>query len=216
MIDPSNFEKLNVADACSIWNVLASRILHGAARSAQISFCITAFVRYECLHKPSRAWPERPELQNRLRREIQSGAVMACPIDVEDLQEVAVLEARQRLSKGEISSIVFSKKSQQAFMTDDKKAAILARTILPGHKVQSTPHLLAWLIFTARLQDSDKDAIVAELTSLSRNLNPHLEDAYREALRCRLMTQQPAGAAVPVQGKVASPEHVTKTECPHP
>jgi hypothetical protein len=127
------------------------------------------------------------------------------PIDVEDLQEVAVLEARRRLSKGEISSIVFSKKSLQAFMTDDKKAAILARTILPGHRVQSTPHLLAWLIFTARLQDSDKDAIVAELTSLSRNLNPHLEEAYREALRCRLMAQQPAGAVVPVQAKVASP-----------
>jgi len=206
MVDPSKFEKLNVADACSIWNVLASRILHSAARSAQISFCITAFVQYECLHKPSRAWPERPELQNRLRREIQSGAVMACPIDVEDLQEVAVLEARRRLSKGEISSIVFAKKSEQAFMTDDKKAAVLARAILPGHKVQNTPHLLAWLIFAARLQDSDKDAIVAEMTSLNRNLNPHLEDAYREALRCRLMAQQPAeGAPVPAQAIAASP-----------
>jgi predicted nucleic acid-binding protein len=197
MIDPSKFEKLNVADTCSIWNVLASRVLHGAAKSVQVSFCLTEFVRYECLLKPGRDWPERPELQNRLRREIQTGSVMPCRIEIEDLQDVGILESRKRVSKGELSSIVFAKKSQQAFMTDDKKAANLARTIVPTDKVQSTPHLLAWLFYTGRLQDSDKDLIVSELTGLSRNLQPHLDNAYFEALRCRLMTQTSQGAVVP-------------------
>jgi hypothetical protein len=197
MIDPSKFEKLNVADTCSVWNVLASRVLHGAAKSAQVSFCITEFVRYECLVKPGLMWAERSELQNRLRREIQTGAVMPCRIELEDLQDVGILESRKRVSKGELSSIVFAKKSPQAFMTDDRKAAILARTILPTPKVQSTPHMQAWLFFTGRLQDSDKDLILTELAGLNRNLQPHLNIAYLEALRCRLMTQTSQTTNVP-------------------
>jgi predicted nucleic acid-binding protein len=198
MIDPSKFEKLNVADTCSIWNVLASRLLHGAAKSAQVSFCLTEFVRYECLVKPGQARPERLELQNRLKREIQAGSMKPCRIEIEDLQDVAVLESRRRVSKGELSSIVFAKKSQQAFMTDDRKAANLARTIVATDKVQSTPQLLAWLFYIGRLQDSDKDAITSELIALSRNLQPHLDNAYVEALRCRLMSHTSQGAvAVP-------------------
>ena len=65
--------------------------------------------------------------------------------------------------------------------------------------MQSTPHLLAWLYFLGRLQDSDKGTIVAELASLNRSLQPHIDNAYQEALRCRLMARsshQPP-AAVP-------------------
>lgn len=204
MIDPSKFEKLNVADTCSVWNVLASLVLCAAAKSAHVSFCITEFVRYECLHKPSKVWPERPELQKRLRHEMESGALSSYPIEIEDLQDVAVLEARRKVSKGELSSIVFAKKSLQAFMTDDKKAANLARTIIPNDKVQSTPHLFAWLFFTARLQDSDKNTIVAELASLNRILDPHLEAAYQEALRCRLMAQNPLSTAIVDRNEVGS------------
>jgi hypothetical protein len=189
MTDPSNFDVLNVADTCSIWNVLASRVLHRTAQSARVSLCLTEFVRYECLHKPGQPRPERAELQDRLRREVQSGWVVPCSIDIEALQDVEVLEKRKRVSKGELSSIVFAKKTHQAFMTDDKKAAHLARTMIPMDKVQSTPHLLGWLYFTGRLLDSDKGTILAELAALKRNLRRQIDAAYAEALRCRLMAK---------------------------
>lgn len=128
---------------------------------------------------------------------MRSGAVVACSIDIEDLQDVAVLEGRKRLSKGELSSIVFAKKSLQAFMTDDKKAASLARTIIPNYRVQSTPHLFGWLYFIGRLQDSDKNTIIDEFASLNRCLHRHLENAYTEALRCRLMAQPARNSVVP-------------------
>jgi hypothetical protein len=45
MNDVSKFDKLNVVDTCSIWNILGSRILHVAVKSAQISLSISEFVR---------------------------------------------------------------------------------------------------------------------------------------------------------------------------
>jgi catalase (peroxidase I) len=112
--------------------------------------------------------------------------VTCCGIDLEDLQDVEVLQARGRMSKGELSSMVFARKTQQAFMTDDRKAARLAVSILASHNVQSTPHLFGWLYFAGSLQDSDRSAIVGELVALKRNLQAQLDAAYKEALRCRL------------------------------
>lgn len=189
MTDLSRFDILNVADTCSIWNVLASRVLHMAAQSAQVSLCLTEFVQYECLYKPGQPHPERSELQTRLRREIGLGRVRVNSIQVEDLQDVEALEKRKRVSKGELSSIVFAKKTQQSFMTDDKKATNLARTMMPREKIQSTPHLLGWLYFTGRLLDGDKATILAELTQLKRNLPRQIEVAYLEALRCKLLVR---------------------------
>jgi hypothetical protein len=105
---------------------------------------------------------------------------------------VETLDKRKRVSKGELSSIVFAKKTQQAFMTDDKKAANLARTMIPTDKVQSTPHLLGWLYFNGRLLDADKVTILTELEELNRNLRTQIEETYHEALRCRLMSQASA------------------------
>lgn len=190
MNDPSKFHALNVADTCSIWNVLASRALHTAAQSACVSLCLTEFVQYECLHKPGQPRIERVELQRRLRSELGSGRVKACSIDIEDLQDVEILENRKRVSKGELSSIVFARKTMQAFMTDDNKAAKLARTLMPTGKTQSTPHLLAWLYFHKRLVDTDKEIILAELAELNRNLRKGIEAAFAEALRCRLLDQK--------------------------
>ncbi|MGB7598869.1 MAG: hypothetical protein WBM24_01075 [Candidatus Sulfotelmatobacter sp.] len=214
MIDPSKFELLNVADTCSLWNVLASHVLHGAAKTAGVSLCCTEFVRYECLHKPGQDRPERIELQTRLKREIANGGVKCCGIEIADLQDVEIIENRMRLSKGEIASIVFARKSQQALMTDDKKAATLARTALTSENVQSTPHLIAWLYFNWRLQDSDKDKIIGELAAVKRGLQPHIDNAYTEALRCRLVMQGRCTSSTPAEAadhEAAAP----KTECPH-
>jgi hypothetical protein len=84
--------------------------------------------------------------------------------------------------------MVFAKRTVQAFMSDDRKALKLAATVMAKEYLQSTTHLIGWLYFRGKLQDSDKDKIVAELKRFDRNLQPHLDKAYEEALRCRLMS----------------------------
>ena len=85
--------------------------------------------------------------------------------------------------------MVFAKRTSQAFMSDDAKALKLATTIIANDHIQSTTHLVGWLFFEGKLQDSDKDRIIAELKQFDRNLQPHLDRAYEEAMRCRLMNR---------------------------
>lgn len=51
-VDPSCFNLLNVADTCSIWNILSSKLFYCATISAKCAFSCTQFVHYECLIKP--------------------------------------------------------------------------------------------------------------------------------------------------------------------
>jgi hypothetical protein len=184
----AQFEKLNVADTCSLWNILASRLLSGTAEAAGIQLCSTTFVRYECLHKPGPPRPERRELQRRLQTKINIGRMTWHPIDIEDLQEFEVLRSRKRVSPGELSVIIFARKTRQAVLSDDIGAQKLARRELGAELVQSTPHLFAWLYFNSFLNDSDKDQINADLESLGRNLQPHLNEHHAEAQRCRAIS----------------------------
>jgi hypothetical protein len=96
------------------------------------------------------------------------------------------------LSKGELSSVAFAKKTRQAFLTDDQKARLLAREVIGRSMVQTTPHLFGWLYFNRRLGEGDKDAIIAEHKSLGRPLAKHFEAMYEEAMRCRLMVRSDA------------------------
>ena len=120
------------------------------------------------------------------------GTITAHHIDLEDLQQVEVLRSRKRLSMGELSVLVFASKTKQAMFTDDKGAKKLAITHLEADEVQSTPHLIAWLYFTSLLADGDVAQIKGELASLSRYLDPHLDDFYLEAQRCRAVAAQAA------------------------
>ena len=191
-IDPSRFELHNVADTCAVWNVLSSRVLYVASSSAGCRFCVTYFVYYECLFKPrSNPTQEELKLQERLRQECSKGAFPSYHLDIEDLQDIMMLENRQRLSKGELSSIAFAKKTRQAFLTDDQKARKLARDVLEGDMVQTTPHLVGWLCFTSRIGDGDKEKIIKEHCEFNRPLTPYFEQMFNEALRCRLMTSKP-------------------------
>jgi len=185
-IDPTKFHLINVADTCSVWNILSSRVLYAAAREAHCDFCITAFVRYECLVKPraSASVAER-DLMDRLLGEQRRGSFLTHPCEIGDLQTIQVLESRKRLGKGELSSIAFAMKINQAVITDDMKARKLAQQ--SGHTLtQTTPHLFAWLIFTGRLGDSDKDAVISQHQAMEQDLAPHLERAYQMALQCKL------------------------------
>ncbi len=184
--DPAAFHKVNVADTCTVWNVLSSRRLLNTAHTAGCAFCITAFVRYEALAK-YRKNPSAAELalQETLRREMRRGRFQHHSCSIQDLQELAILEARKHLGKGELSSLAFAIRTGQAFITDDDKATKLAKSV--NHSpLQSTPHLLAWLIYTLQLSDGEKDVVVGDLVTAGRNLRDRLERAYTHAVDCRL------------------------------
>ncbi len=53
--------------------------------------------------------------------------------------------------------------------------------------VQTTPHLLGWLMYTQQLSDGDKDVVISQHASVGRPLGEHFQAIYTEALRCRLM-----------------------------
>ncbi len=186
-IDPSRFHLVNVADTCSVWNVLSSIRLHVAAKEARCEFCITNFVRYECLTKPRKgeATAAETELMRRLTQEQGRGGFATYSCDIGDLQAIKILESRKRLGMGELSSIAFAMKIGQAVITDDKKARKLAED--SGHALtQTTPHLFSWLIFKGCLGDSDKGTVIAQHEAMERPLAPHFETAYVVALQCRL------------------------------
>lgn len=189
-INVAQFHQYNVTDTCSVWNILSSRVLYSAACSAKCFFILTRYVLYECLHKP-RTNPTEKEikLQERLMAERDRGNFETYSIDVADLQDVEILENRMRLSKGELVSIAFAKKTQQAFLTDDQKARKLATSVMESSMVQTTPHLIGWLFFSSHLTDGDKATILREHTDFSRPLSEYFEAAYQEALRCRLLAQ---------------------------
>lgn len=209
-IDPSKFHLINVADTCSVWNVLSSARLHSAAKEAHCEFCITSFVRYECLVKPRKAPTEADhELRRRLVSEQSKGGFQAHSCGIDDLQDVTVLRDRKRLGMGEISSIAFAMKIRQAVITDDQKARKLAQTA--GHGlVQTTPHLFAWLIFTGRLGDSDHGVVASQHRALEGDLGPHLDTAYGLALQCllnnRTAVTTPAPSASPGGASVGPAE----------
>lgn len=194
-IDPSKFHLVNVADTCSVWNLLSSATLHSAAKDARCEFCITGFVRYECLSKPRRRTPTaaETELMRRLAQEQGRGGFAAHSCDIGDLQAIKLLESRKRLGKGELSSIAFAMKIGQAVITDDIKARKLAEDSGHAH-IQTTPHLFSWLIFKGRLGDSDKGTVIAQHKAMGRPLAPHFETAYEMALQCRLNAPPLTGA----------------------
>lgn len=188
MVDVSKFTRNNVVDACAVWNIVSSRLLFSTAQAAGCIFCCTGFVLYECLLKPRTAVSQEDlELQERLRDVRGKGAFKDYNLTVADLQEVEVLENRQRLGKGELSAIVFARKIGQAVLTDDQQARKLAQAVLEPPRVQTTPHLFGWLFYGRFLTDGDKDPIIAEHASLRRPLRPHLERAYSLAMERRLM-----------------------------
>jgi hypothetical protein len=195
-IDPSKFHPIDVADTCSVWNLLSSRLLYATAREARCDFCVTAFVCYECLIKPRKGInAAEQELMDRLRAEQRRGAFQRHSCDIEDLQSIKMLESRKRLGKGELSSLAFAMKIGHAFITDDRKAKGLAESV--GHALtQTTPHLLSWLIFTGRLGEPDKAVVIVQHLEAERPLAPHLERAYEIALQCRLRAAVRTGSGL--------------------
>jgi len=119
---------------------------------------------------------------------------MNCDISIDDLQEIEILNNRKRLGKGELSSIVFAKKTMQAFLTDDKKARSLGRSVLGSEYVQTTPHLVGYCFYKRYLVDSDFTVLIEEhkasLSGSWGDLSEFFKLAYEESLRITLMERQ--------------------------
>jgi predicted nucleic acid-binding protein len=186
-IDPSRFHLPNVIDTCAIWHVLSSKMLYQTSLRAGCYYCCTQVVYYEAVVKV-RTNPSEEDLrlQQQFEDECENGLFPRYHLDLEDLQEVEILENRKRLSKGELSSIAFAKKTGQAFLTDDQKARKLAASALPQHRVQTTPHLLGWLVFANYFSDGDKDIVIDEHKISGQNLAEYFEKAYLLGLEYRL------------------------------
>lgn len=195
-LDVSSFRVVAVTDTCAVWNILSARVLNRAAVIAGCCFSVTDFVLYECLVKPRRGMTSSDkELQARLRVARDAGQFQAYALDVEDLQDIEILEKRRNLSKGELAAIAFARKTRQAFVTDDQGARRLAAAVMDPSAVQTTPHLLGWLVFAGHLGDSDIDGIVAEHEGFDRPLAKFLRAMHAEAMRCRLLSRLIPGRA---------------------
>jgi len=183
----------NVVDSCAIWNILSSPLIYQASLQAGCYYAFTNYVGYECLYKKRKLKNDR-SLVLRLQQELAGNRFMRCDITIDDLQEIEILENRKRLGKGELSSIVFAKKTRQAFLTDDKKARNLGKSVLGNEFVQTTPHLVGYCFYKRHLLDSDfPEVITQHKTSLSGNwgdLSAFFEEAYIESLRIALMERQ--------------------------
>lgn len=185
-IDPAKCHRHNVADTCAIWNVLSSRLLYGRAREAGFSFCTTFFVVYEALHKP-RSNPSEQELEamRQLGRERDSGQFMDYHLDIADLQSMAALESRMALGKGELSAMLFARKTQQAFLTDDQKARVLAQNLVPSDRIQTSPHILSNLYFEGYISDTEVGLISNDHIATGGTLAPWFQKAYEMAMQLK-------------------------------
>lgn len=189
--DPRSFSPMAVADTCSVWNLLSARKLYRAALNANLTFCITPMVLYECLQKKRKlVTDEMRELISRLQVTRNNGAFCLQGCELEDL--LAVTQAAPAgLSSGELSCIaVVYRITTMAIMTDERQARYFAQEKL-GLRVETTPRLYGWLHYNRHLLDGDHTEIVAEHEKYERRpLTKYLNEAYESALQYRLMASQ--------------------------
>jgi predicted nucleic acid-binding protein len=151
-------------------------------------FSCTNYVLYECLYKPRKVIKETDRrLKNKLEKKLGEFYSQSYSISIDDLQSIAVLEKRKALSKGELSSIVFAKKTNQAFLTDDQAARKLSEFHLESGYTQTIPHLLGWLSYNQKILDNDKDNIIQEHEFNDGELKKYFEEAFNKAREFILM-----------------------------
>lgn len=184
-LNPRQFSKWLVVDSCSIWNMLSSQKLYGAANSTDREFNTTSTVLYECLYKPRKSSSEKfEEIKRRLRAARDGGGFVARDCDLEDLEQIRH-QLPSGLSSGEISCIASAKKSEIAVMTDDRQARHSAESHVQL-VVETTPKLYAWLQYEGHLTEGDHSDVVKEHEIYERRpLTKFFEEALISARACR-------------------------------
>lgn len=186
-IDISVFDKNNVIDTCSIWNILSSTKLYSTIISIIKVLSLTEYVVYESLYKPRKTNKESDKLLKMiLAKEIDKKCFQIFKISIEDLQDIGILKNRKKFGKGEISSIAFAKKSRISFLTEDQNARKFSKNVV-GVNTQTTPHLLGWLFFEGYLLDGDLHQIITEHKAMDGKLENYFKEVFLEAMRCKLL-----------------------------
>jgi hypothetical protein len=188
-IDITKCIRVNITDSCAVSNLLSSLLLFSRLDSNNFFFSITKYVEYECLYK-ERTAPTvgDTEIQKRLIRHQRNNKFTSHYISIGDLQDESIIRHSQQLGIGELSSIAFSKKINQSFLTDDQKARKIAKAILGDDKVQTTPHIVGWLFYEGIFSDTDLDTLIAEHISFNRPLEKYFKLVYEDACRIRSIT----------------------------
>ena len=187
-IDITKCIKVNIADSCAVNNLLSSLLLFSRLDSNSFFFSITKYVEYECLYKERSVWTSTDaEIQKRLIQHQKNKRFTSHGISIADLQDASIVRYSQQLGIGEMSSIAFSKKINQAFLTDDQKARRIAKDILGEGMVQTTPLIVGWLFYEAIFSDGDLNTLITEHVSFNRPLEKYFRIVYHEACRIRSM-----------------------------
>lgn len=188
-IDLTVFNKVNIIDTCSIWNIISCTFFYSRALDHKCHFSITKFVEYECLFK-ARKNPSSAEqlVQERFRKEFNKGKFQSHGISISDLQDPDIVNLRKKIGMGELSSIAFARKINQCFLTDDQKGRRLASELLGAKRVQTTPHLLGHLIYLRVIIESEVDQLIKDHNDCERPLERFFREVQREALKIRFMT----------------------------
>ncbi|MBV9497468.1 MAG: hypothetical protein JOZ54_24740 [Acidobacteria bacterium] len=193
MINIAQFVLQNVTDTCAVWNVLSSERMFRAAVEARCTFVMSGFVAYEAIDKPRTiARVGEQILRHRLHEAIRNGQFAQYGLDIEDLQSVGLLRERKRLGMGEVASIALAQKLNLAFLTDDQRARKLAANV-GVRAVQTTPHLLGWLLHEGCLADEERASVIAEHVSLGGDIAKHLLAIVEEADRVRALVGRRVG-----------------------
>jgi len=182
------FISYNIIDTCAVWHLLSSDRLYNTAKATGCYFSCTNYVVYECLYKPRKIPKETDKrLMDKFKIKLDEFYSQSYSISINDLHSIMALENRRALSKGELSSIAFAKKTNQAFLTDDQAARKLAESYLESNYTQTTPHLFGWLSYKKKILDNDKNVIIQEHEFNGGNLNEYFEETFNKAQEFILM-----------------------------
>ena len=191
-VDVRDFAHVSAIDTCSIWNLLSSPRLLGAATRKGRWFVVACYVRYEALEKP-RTRPTTAELamQGDFRKRLAGRQGFAEePMTLDDLQAVAALPEARKLGRGEVAALALARKLRSAVLTEDRDAR-KAATKIGVEPAQTTPHLLGWLLYEGELTDGDVSVVISEHEArIGENrgrLTVYLKQIHVEACRCRLL-----------------------------
>ena len=188
MIDITKCEKVNVTDSCALWNILSSKILFAVLEDQNFIFSCTPFVVYECLYRNrTNSNPGDVVLKQLAKEKIDKKDIDVHPLTIDDLQDSEILRFRNKLGRGELSSIAFAKKTGLCFLTDDQGARKIGEVILGKKSIQTTPLLLGWLLYNGYLTDSDLEPIIIEHKSNGRPLEPYFRQIHIENWRLRAL-----------------------------
>lgn len=183
----TNYNKDNVIDTCSIWNIIYSKKFYGISTSYLNSFVMTDYVKYETLGKKwTHNIDKETELKGFLKKEISNRRFNLYNITIEELQDPLIAKSRKNLGKGELSCIAFAKSKSISIITDDQGARKHAKDILGEDRVRTIPHLLGFLVFNDYLFDSDVCVILSDHKEYSSDIIVFLESCYKLALQLKL------------------------------